>query len=98
LADSWPKPGPSYSGLLNDLTGDNRPPPYAFNNSANALEDVLGLSSTLSRGLSLTVAVDGAAAVTTITIVGSGKSFAFSYFVPPTAALFYLIVTTHTLW
>jgi hypothetical protein len=89
-----------YFDLLNDLTGDNRPPPYAFNHSANALEDVLGLISALvaSRINSSKVAVDGTAVVTA-TIVGSGKSFSFAFIVPPAAAaivLFYLIVTTHT--
>lgn len=90
-----------YFDLLDDLTENNRPPPYAFNHSANALEDVLGLISALvaSRINSSTVAVDGTAVVTA-TLVGSAKSFAFAYLAPPTAAaivLFYLIVTTHTL-
>ena len=83
------------------MTGNYRPPPYAFNHSANALEDVLGLISALvaSRINSSTVAVNGTAVVT-VTLVGSAKSFAFAYLAPPTAAaivLFYLIVTTHTL-
>lgn len=87
--------------LLFDLTLDNRPPPYAFNNSANALEDVLGLIGAIvaSRIESTTkVAVQGTAVITSTTI-GSGRVYAYIYLVPPAITalvLCYLMATNPT--
>jgi len=62
----------------------SRSPPWAFGNSNNALEDVLGLTAALvvSRINSSTVAVDGEAVVLA-TRVGSGKAFGVAFALPP---------------
>jgi len=88
--------------LLSDLTDNWRPPPYAFNNSLNALEDALGLISALvaSRINSSTTAASNGTAVITATTAGSRKPFAFAFIFPPVAAaiiLFYLIVKTRAI-
>jgi hypothetical protein len=87
-----------YLDLLFDLTLANRPPPYAFENSANALEDVFGLMGAIiaSRIDSSKVAVNGTVTVTSTTI-GSGRVYAYIYLIPPAVTavvLCYLMITT----
>jgi hypothetical protein len=84
--------------LLFHLMLANRPPPYAFENSANALEDVFGFMGAIiaSRIDSSKVAVDGTFVVT-ITTIGSGKVYAYIYLLPPgctAVVLCYLLATT----
>jgi hypothetical protein len=82
---------------LGDTTG--RGPPWAFNNSQNALEDILGLnaaivSSRAPRNASR-VQVEGSVIVSA-TRVGSGSPFAIAYVLPLILAaliLIYLLCT-----
>jgi hypothetical protein len=78
-------------------SGPAREPPWAFNNSANALEDVLGLTAALvgSRINSSAVILDGTTSIVA-TRIGSGKFFALVFTIPPLAAaliLLYLLIT-----
>jgi hypothetical protein len=76
-----------------DPTGSApRLPPYAFQNSQNSLEDVLGLTAALvtSRLNSTTVRVPGTAMITS-TRVGSGKLFGLVYVIPPFFAALVLL-------
>ena len=69
-----------------------REPPWAFNNSANALEDVLGLTAALvvSRINSTTVAVD-ASAVVTARRIGTGSLYALAFSLPSAIAAVVLL-------
>jgi hypothetical protein len=69
-----------------------REPPWAFNNSANALEDVLGLTAALvvSRINSSTVAID-ATAVVTATRIGTGSLYSLVFTIPPAVAAVVII-------
>lgn len=78
-----------------------REPPYAFNNSANPLEDVLGLTAALvvSRIDSSTVTISGTSLITAMRI-GSGDLYALGFLIPPAAAaviLAYLMIVTRSL-
>jgi hypothetical protein len=69
---------------LGDTTG--RGPPWAFNDSTNALEDVLGLNAALvasraPRNVTYTN-IDGSVTVSALR-VGSGSTFAIAYILPP---------------
>lgn len=83
-----------------ESTGIPRQPPWAFNNSMNALEDVLGLTAALvaSRLNSSTIAINGSTFVTA-TRVGSGDKFGLVFLIPPATAsivLLFLILTTRS--
>lgn len=69
-----------------------REPPWAFNNSANALEDVLGLTAALvvSRINSSTVAINATSVVTT-TRIGTGSLYSLVFTIPPAIAFLVLI-------
>ena len=74
-----------------------RSPPWAFESSANALEDVLGLITALvaSRINSTSVSVNGTSSIIT-TRIGSGKKVALVYAIPSTITaiiLGYLLIT-----
>jgi hypothetical protein len=84
-----------------NTTGIPRQPPWAFNNSKNALEDVLGLIAALvaARPNSPTIAINGSTIVTA-TRVGSGEKFELVFIIAPATAsivLLYLILTTRSL-
>jgi hypothetical protein len=78
-------------------TGDNRPPPYAFLDSKNALEDVLGLVAamvTARMNSTFLYSVPSTVVVSSFRI-GSGKFANLAFLVPPVAAaliLTYLIL------
>lgn len=88
---------------LGDTTG--RKPPWAFSNSVNALEDVLGLTAALvgsrtavvgSKINSSTIGVNGTVLVIA-SRVGGGTISALAFAIPPAAAalvLLYLVITT----
>jgi len=84
--------------LIGQLVGF-RGPPYSFSNSANALEDVLGLTSAIvsSRlNSTLQVSVNGTAYLTAAR-VGSGDISALVFILPPLACcilLAYLLSTS----
>jgi hypothetical protein len=86
---------------LNYITrgsGPLRAAPWAFNNSANALEDALGLISALvaSRIQSTPVVLNGSALIMATRVGGGGYSV-LVFAVPPAAAaiiLAYLLITT----
>jgi hypothetical protein len=69
-----------------------REPPWAFNNSANALEDVLGLTAALvvSRINSSTVAIN-ATSLVTATRIGTGSLYSLVFTIPPAIAFLVLI-------
>ena len=69
-----------------------REPPWAFNNSANALEDVLGLTAALvvSRINSSTVAIDSTVVVTAMRM-GTGSLYALAFSIPPAIASLVLV-------
>jgi len=85
---------------INQLTsgsGPLRSPPWAFNNSENALEDILGLTAALvgSRINSSAVILDGTTSILA-TRIGSGNIFALVFAIPPIGAaliLLYLLIT-----
>lgn len=84
-----------------ESTGISRQSPWAFNNSINALEDVLGLTAALvaSRRNSSMIAINGSTIVTT-TRVGSGYKVGLIFIIPSAAAttvLLYLIWTTRSI-
>ncbi|KAK6340736.1 hypothetical protein TWF696_009060 [Orbilia brochopaga] len=70
-----------------------RLPPWAFPNSRNALEDVLGLTSAIvvSRINSTTVPATAAYRLVA-TRIGSGQTYSLAYCLPPLAAAFILII------
>ncbi|MCJ1319557.1 hypothetical protein MMC15_004893 [Xylographa vitiligo] len=79
------------SGSVSDasnLTSFVRQPPYAFKNSRNALEDVLGLTSALALSRITVTGSTGAVdyvghATIANTRVGTGKLWALFYMLPP---------------
>jgi hypothetical protein len=85
---------------INQLTsgsGPLRSPPWAFNNSENALEDILGLTAALvgSRINSSAIILDGTTSILA-TRIGSGNVFALVFAIPPMGAaliLLYLLIT-----
>ncbi|MCJ1317675.1 hypothetical protein MMC15_003000 [Xylographa vitiligo] len=93
---------PALSQVNNDHTVYIRQPPFAFNNSRNALEDVLGLSSALAMSrLTLTGGTGQAeytgTAMVANTRVGTGERWALVYILPPlisSIVLLALLMTT----
>jgi hypothetical protein len=87
--------------LIGQLAGF-RGPPYAFNNSVNALEDVLGLTAAIvsSRlNSTLQLPVNGSAYITAAR-VGSGNDFALAFVLPSFACcviIVYLLSTSQML-
>jgi hypothetical protein len=94
-ADGW-------IDLLWEASGYGREPPYAFSNSATALEDVLGLVAALvtSRFNSSTTDVVNSTVVVTATQIGNGKIASLAFAIPSAVAailLPYLIIRTSSL-
>ncbi|MCJ1388474.1 hypothetical protein MMC18_001321 [Xylographa bjoerkii] len=93
---------PAVSQLNNDHTIYVRQPPFAFNNSRNALEDIFGLSSALAMSrLTLTGSTGQAdyagTAMIANTRVGTGERWALVYVLPPlisSLVLLALLLTT----
>ncbi|MCJ1387077.1 hypothetical protein MMC17_010206 [Xylographa soralifera] len=90
------------SQVNNDHTIYVRQPPFAFNNSRNALEDVLGLSSALAMSRLTMTGNTGRAeytgtAMVANTRVGTGERWALVYILPPLVSsivLLALLMTT----
>ncbi|GKT45859.1 uncharacterized protein ColSpa_06040 [Colletotrichum spaethianum] len=90
-----------YMQTLLGLAGTNRGPPYAFNNSRNALEDVLGVSAAMAVSripMNGSVSADafrekgGPARVTVkITRLGSDNSEILLLLIPPVLSLILLL-------
>jgi hypothetical protein len=90
--DGWPD-------TLWEATGLGRKPPYAFDNSDNALEDTLGLVAALVGSMWNTTSTKtiGSEVVVTNIRMGSGKLPALAYLFPPVfaaALLLALIIST----
>ncbi|MCJ1294828.1 hypothetical protein MMC34_006387 [Xylographa carneopallida] len=90
------------SQFNNDHTVYIRQPPFAFNNSRNALEDVLGLSSALAMSRLTMTGSTGQATysgtgMVANTRIGTGERWALVYILPPlisSIVLLALLMTT----
>src|SRR5579859_3184488 len=72
--------------------GIQREPPWAFNNPANGLEDVLGLVATIvSSRINSTMTTINATSLVTVTRIGSGNTLALAYTIPPAVAAVVLV-------
>lgn len=83
-----------YLGTVVALAGGNRGPPYAFNNSRNALEDALGVLAAMAVAripLDGAVAADGvgepAYATVQVTRLGSDSAVILFLLIPPVCCL-----------
>ncbi|MCJ1432841.1 hypothetical protein MMC27_002199 [Xylographa pallens] len=95
LINSAPPP------VNNDHTLNIRQPPFAFNNSRNALEDILGLSSALAMSRLTLTGHTGYAdyigtAMVANTRVGTGERWALVYILPPLISSIVLLVLLMT--
>ena len=92
-----------YPDVLLQMAGDWRRPPYAFNNSANSLEDTLGIVAALVTARVNTsgqyVSADwinaqhnnmSGSAVVAATRLGSGRTEAIIFVVPPLLSFIFL--------
>ncbi|MCJ1407023.1 hypothetical protein MMC19_001093 [Ptychographa xylographoides] len=92
---------PALSQFNNDHTIYVRQPPFAFDNSRNALEDVLGLSSALAMSrLTLTGGTGQAdyvgSAMIANTRIGTGERWALVYVLPPLMSSIVLLALLFT--